>query len=437
MASDKRVLLIGLLVMALLVGIGAVSASLFASSACGDIDPGSGGQVVAGDDLAAVLDGETGAAVEGLAGQLQDELGPLAGVAEVPGASALTWLGGGVAATGETTAVLDAAGSDLRASAGFDEVALHVGDGSRIYSLALINELTGQVDALLPLDADLEPGTCQDTAVVGDPFAFHLDAGGGELLLFRVEEDSDDPELELRDAVTGRRWLSVLDVPVAPPGVLAERVTARWHQDTIVAARRLIPGEEEPAVFAVARDDGEALWDLAADDVVEVMGEDEPIWLDVRHLDSGVAIVAASHEERRDHVVLLTLDLATGELLEVAEPGGDTAVVHDVEVVDDRLVIAWQQEGEVVLSVHGDGEDAEIGRWSGDRAIVGEGVAVLGSVVVPNLGGMLEEAAPEGAIEVPAGLTIVDVLEHEGGVSLLIQPAGGEPGVVTTFAAPE
>src|SRR5690606_8586714 len=102
-------------------------------------------------------------------------------------------------------------------AATFDPGVRLAGDGTGLFALAWMNDRTGQIDALLPLGTTLDPGSCVDTAVVGSPFAFHLDANGGEMLLLRVEEDAVDPHIELRDARGGVVWTAGIGVPVAPP----------------------------------------------------------------------------------------------------------------------------------------------------------------------------------------------------------------------------
>jgi hypothetical protein len=114
--------------------------------------------------------------------------------------------------------VLRAAG-DLATAAVTLGAGTPVGSGLHLYSLALTNPLTGQVDALQPLDEELEGLTCQDTALVGSPLAFHLAASDGQLLVLRVEEDGDEPELELRDPVAGQVWAAGLRLPTAPAGL--------------------------------------------------------------------------------------------------------------------------------------------------------------------------------------------------------------------------
>lgn len=443
MSSDRRVLIIGLVVMLLFVTIGVMSASVFTASACEDLQPGSPEEmlVTAGPATTNAIP----AGLEAEMAALEATLGEPSGVASVPGATQVTWLEGEVAALGETTAVLGATGDELRSNAAFEEVATLVGSGERIFALALMNTLTGQVDALVPLDADLEPGTCQDTAVVGDPLAFYLDAAGGELVQFRVEEDGSEPSIELRDAFTGRRWMTEIQMPVAPAGVLGERVSGGWHDDTIVVARRVIPGEVQPAIVALRREDGEVVWEMPADEVVAAVGDEEPLWLEVVHLDADVAVIAAAQEERRDRAQLLVVDQVNGSLRAVVTPAGEPVTVHAVGTIDGALFVAWQDGDQVVASFHEEDlqdndrlhhdEMVELGRWAGTDAVLAGQLGVLGSVIVPDLGELVADGTsdPDTLIEVGEQLDVLDVAVQGEALTVLLRTPE-DPSVVVTFA---
>jgi outer membrane protein assembly factor BamB len=142
-----------------------------------------------------------------------------------------------------------------------------IGSGDTLYSVAAVNELTGQVDALVPLDEDLEAQTCVNTSLINSPLAFALDARGGELLLLRIEEDGGEPELELRDAVEGRVWGPRLDIGIAQPGIQGERLTGRLGPELAVTGRRTFAGEVEPVLTAVDRRTGAIVWTVDRDDL--------------------------------------------------------------------------------------------------------------------------------------------------------------------------
>ncbi len=442
MAADRRVLIIGLVVMLVLVGVGVVTAALFTASACRDIGPGSVTAGPAAAELSTVLattpSPELAAAGDHLEVAVRDlarALGPLTGIADVSGATALTTAWNSIVATGPTTTVLDLTGDDVVAAAAFDEPSLLVGDGGRLYSLAYVNPLTGQVDALLPLGPVLDPGTCVDTAVVGEPFAFHLAAGGGELLLFRVEEDSDTPELELRDAVEGRRWTADLEVPIAPPGILAERVTAGLGPDVVVSARRVIAGEPQAAVMAVDRDDGEERWRVRPEAVLADADDDEPRWLEVVGVSDSVAVVAVAPEQARDRATLVAFDLEDGAVRWRAAPSGGAAEVLAVRVEGGQVWVAWHDEGAVELTALDVRDGATLGslRVPGRTAVLADGIALVGDRVLTLAGaGQVHEVA-----EVASPLVLQDVVFSQGTTSVLVTvgTSEGEPVPVAERAA--
>ncbi|MEX0705370.1 MAG: hypothetical protein WD041_02005, partial [Nitriliruptoraceae bacterium] len=171
MAADRRVLVIALVAMVVFVSVGVVSAQLFAGSPCGDLAP-SPSPV-------------TPTEVPSEASPFEAVLGPASGAWDVGFAAdgLVEVFDGRLAVTGPGMLTIGADGPDGGVLAAPARV---VGGGDTLWSIAWMNDLTGQVDALVPIDEDLEVGTCVDTAVVGSPFAFHLDAGDGQLLLLRV-----------------------------------------------------------------------------------------------------------------------------------------------------------------------------------------------------------------------------------------------------------
>lgn len=423
MAADRRVLVIALAAMLVLVGVGFGSAALFATSACGDIDPRPQAPGAAATSLTALaaegaIDADETVALEEFVADLEGQVGELRDVTEVATGGALTPLDDGVAVVGGVTTVLGAEPAQVRASAAFEDPALIVGGGDRLYSLAYINPLTGQVDALLPLDGDLEPGTCADTAVIGEPFAFHLDAGDGELLLFRIEEDADTPQLELRDAVAGRRWVADLTVPVGPPGILAERVTAILGEELIVATRRVIPGEDEPAVVAVSREGGVERWQVAPSQVVEDPAE--PQWLTARGQGSGIAVVTVAAESDRDRAQLVAVDLEDGTVRWAASPGDGPVDLGAVQVASGQVWTAWQQDGEVVLS----SQDVRDGTVLGERRLVGEAARLRDDLALTSTELVELRGAGRSNLlaEAPSGWRFADALALPGeGMAVVVE----------------
>jgi len=200
--------------------------------------------------------------------------------------------------------------------------------------------------------------------VVGSPFAFHLDADDGELLLLRVEEDARDPLLQLRDPVQGGVWEAQVAVPVAPPGILAERVTARGGPDTVVTARRVLPGESEAAIAAYDRSDGTLRWRVSIDQA----GVRAPARLRVHHVGDRAAVIE--------------------EVLDTSDGGGSVFALS----VDDGTV-TWRlpvDAGEVVDAVVVVGADTHVATSGPD----GSRVTVVGPTGSPGPVTILPGSAP-------------------------------------------
>ena len=352
MAADKRVLIIGLVTMVVLLAVGVTGAALFTASACNDIELQRAADRAAGTDSATLLDeleigGELAQRLDGTLEDLEAAFGPITGVADVGDATDLVALDGVAGAIGaDRVTVVAGAGSSVLAGATFDEPAQVVGSGGQLFSLALVNPLTGQVDALAPVSPALDAGTCVDTAVVGEPFAFHLDAGDGELLLFRVEEDAAFPEVELRDGSDGRRWITPLDVPVAPPGILAERISGGLGENLVVAARRVIPGETEPVAVALGRGDGQARWEVDPS-VLDAVIQETPVWVTVLAVDEDVVLLGVAEEEARDVITPVALSSGDGAVRWIAEPIAGSV---DVQVVGDTVWLLGRLAGAIEVA---------------------------------------------------------------------------------------
>ncbi|MEX2563397.1 MAG: hypothetical protein WD358_09065 [Nitriliruptoraceae bacterium] len=369
LAADRRVLAIGLIAMVAFVAIGVFSASVFTASACADIEATDfdasavvaaivgeigdltdidgawpnglaieSGSIIAGVDVTLLTSAVTDADLQDI-GIGADTVGDPRGA----GVRLAPMMNGAVAIVVTTDTGIDVVTleqeSPVDASARFGPTARVVGDGSSLFVVAHINDLTGQLDALRPVSGDLSTGVCVDTALVGSPFAFHLAAEGGELLLLRVEEDATDPLVELRDA-SGRRWATVVDIPVAPPGFLGERVTAAMGADVVAAARRFVPDDGSPAITGFSRADGELLWTVGEADLMAIRrgddpdavsvaggeaGASEPLRARVIEVDDDVVIVALAGEVAQ-RTSWWTIDATTGTVLDVAfTPAGGFA----------------------------------------------------------------------------------------------------------------
>jgi hypothetical protein len=491
MAADRRTLVIGALAMVGLVLVGVVSGSLFARSACDDITPRVVTAPIAGgglDLLGSALDGLDDDELTALRAELTAltaELGGVTGVAAVPGATSLAPTADGVASLGDEVVALRAAG-DLATAAVSLGSGTPVGSGTHLYSLALTNPLTGQVDALQPLDEELVGLTCQDTALVGSPLAFHLDAGGGQLLVLRIEEDGDEPELELRDPVAGQVWAAGLWLPTAPAGLAGARLTAGLGPEIVMAGTRTTSGEDAPVFSAVDRADGAELWSLdrvALEAAGVPLSDERATRAEVVAVGDALAVAVLREvdgEGRADEETeqdlrsvgpqrLLALDPSDGTVrwqveLEPTErfvAGGSSGdggqvVLVDLESSAVRVVVA---AGDDVRALDGPtldglalGAPAPIdGESSGEAGLTpitpgrasGAGVAGLPGATLVAAGEHLlvlpvvpGGAGPADGAWVEVGLPVIDVAGHPGGVSLLLAGPGSQRALVTFDGGP-
>lgn len=443
MAADRRTLTIGALAMVLLVLVGVVSGALFAGSACDDISPSvvaapaAGAEVADLRELVPGRDAEERDRWEEELEQLQAHLGPVTGVADALDAGRLQATETGPVAVGQTVVQLDPSGSQVT-----DAVAVGsgtvVGSGAHLYSLALPNQLTGQVDALQPLDADLAGLTCVDTALVGSPLAFHLDAGDGQLLLLRIEDDGDDAELELRDPVAGQVWASEVALPAAPAGLAGARLTAGLGPEVIVTGTRTNPGESAPVLTAAARADGTPRWQVTRDDLVAAgvsLPGDVPTRAEVLRVGGDIALVGlrdvdgtgtADEEAEQDA-------LAVRRHLVVGVDVSDGSVRFSVTLApSERPVAAWVAEevGLLVTVDLGDGRTRVLRTDAGGLRVLGD-TELRGSVLddldrtaaaARGAVGTAVQPLPGGIAELPDGRRVVVT-----GRRVLVLPAVGAP----------
>jgi hypothetical protein len=433
-----------MVVMFALVAVGVGTAAVFTRSACERLAPDAVPAGVAGSDVDAVLtemvdDAEARATLTRSFGDIADLLGPVTGVADVTGAQRLAVGADGVAALGSTTTVLGPDGASVRSRADLDD-GRPVGSGATLYSLAVANELTGQVDALLPLDGDLEGLTCVDTALINTPLAFQLAAGDGELLLFRVDEDGAEPELELRDPVAGSVWSTPVEVGVAQPGILGQRLTAAMSDDLAVMGRRTAPGDDPPAMTAADRDTGSVAWTIDRQDLGALPDPELPTRTDVVAAGEGLVVVALTAEPADGEVASDAADTTDGSDVGGDEPvrlgvfdaadgaarwqleldAGD--VVRDVVVADGRVwaaiasvddtisVVEFDPDGEVVAS-------ASVAGGTGGVAALPDG----GAFAVLDRGVVLADATDGGASAITWDVVGRDVVAHDGGVTALFE----------------
>ena len=443
MSADRRTMIIAAIAMMALIAVGVGSAAVFARSSCAVIGPdtvqareaGTGVDAIVASTFADLDDGSLAAVRAGLI-VLEDELGPVTGIAEVSGADRLAASVTGIAAAGSITTSLDADGAGVRATAGFDDAAAVTGDGG-LFSLALANPLTGQVDALLSLDDDLQPGACTDTATVGNPLAFALDATRGELLLLRVDEDGSSPVVERRGPSGIRIWTSDLDLGIAPPGTLGERSSAATGADLIVVGRRSAADDDPdlPVLTAVDRRTGERRWTAGREVVPEPLRDQDAVWVEVLAVGRDTSVLAMSPDQdgARGPASLVTVTHAdAAEGITPGSPLGTTAlgvppqnvVAAEVGGDDDLLVLVqdaqrWslyhltdpQSPSEPVAA--GDGTARGMDTFADGRiAVAAEALTVL---------------TPGRDHTFDLGLSVHDVALHRGGVTLLLRlPTGGD-----------
>jgi hypothetical protein len=449
LAADKRTMVIGGAAMVALILVGVVSAQLFARGGCvavaepravtdvpSDTPPAELIGDLLGTDGAAIV-----AAIERTAGH------PVTTASEVGEADGLLALDEGVVAVGPTVTSFDAS---LTPIATFETTDRLVGGGATIYDVAVANDATGQADALVPLaGADLDVGTCVDTAVVGSPFAFLLGAGDGQLLLLRADEDGDRPELQLRDDETGAVWDARIVLPTGPPGTLAERTSAGLGPDVVVAARRVGPQEEtpSPAVTAHDRADGTERFTVDASDLASASQLDEalPIRWEVAAVGERTTLLHGRPdpsdvgEDTRVAAdgVLALLDLADGEVTAVIDGVGPlVAAVPDPRASDDRYAVATASAdgADELRLVTADGDAGSLAARVADThlAWLGDGILAAG-------GDQLVRAEPTGApaVEELTGARVTDLLTTvDGRVAVLLTAASDGDGTTADADRP-
>jgi hypothetical protein len=451
-AADKRVLVIAVVVMLLLVSVGVVSGALFNRSACATIDPdpvASGAAGGAGDVdqvLAAAFPGtdeDTRNAMADALDALSERLGPVTGVAEVTGAAGLGATDRGVAAVGSVTSLLDAPGSEVQARVDVGDGQV-IGSGDTLYSVAAVNELTGQVDAVVPLDENLEAQTCVNTSLINSPLAFVLDARDGELLLLRIDEDGGEPELELRDPIEGRVWGPRLDIGIAQPGIQGERLTGRLGPELAVTGRRTFAGEVEPVLTAVDRGSGEIVWTVDRDDLGDRLNAEIPETVEVWTVGLDTIVVEFSTDADPDDDQsqrpaatvpprLAAFRAADGTMLweETLAPGDEVRHVT-TDPTDERRTWATIADHEGVRFAnreHDDGADDGEGELTTVSGTTGDD----GSITVLDDGRAVAVTADSlgildvGANDAFAGdLGARDAVAHHGGLTVLFEgPDGG------------
>jgi hypothetical protein len=435
MSADRRTLVVAAGAMVALILVGVVSAAIFTQSSCAALVP----EPIEARDVGVDAEAVLGAALPDLDAEahgqivrgLQDvvgEGGTVLGAADVTGADRLQDTGGRLAATGAITTVLAAPGEPPVATAELSDDATVVGTGDSLYALAIVNDLTGQVDALAALGGDLAEQDCTDTATVGVPLAFHLDARDGLLALFRVAEDGDGPELQLRDD-TGPIWEADLELGSGPPGILAERLRARVGRELLVTARRSLVDEEAPALAAFELSDGEPRWTVPPAALEELAPSGASALVPrVVAVEPEAVVVALTREEDSPATLLVGLDAADGEIRWTSTLDADRAP-RLADRLDDRLLLLAEQDElqEVVLLDPEQGESEPLHATGGQ---LGSAAVVDGQVLVGVDGGLARVTPSEDAQAVSMPGRVLDVVEDDGRAAVLL---GSEDGAAVVW----
>ncbi|MEY3020088.1 MAG: hypothetical protein RLZZ272_1072 [Actinomycetota bacterium] len=377
---ERRAVVLAVVAMLLLVLGGVVAGALFAPSGCRELRPSDLG---VGAATVPVLAPEQEAALAGLEPARGGGAPPVLVRVGVASGIRLVAIDGGVAVVdgpgegGSTLTVVDDSGT-VRSRTGFGRATTVVGSAPAPYVLEVTNRATGQVDALAALDVTLEgvsAGVCVDTAVVGTPLTFLLDAGAGELLLLRTAEDGTDVEVELRDPVRGRRWATGLELGRAPAGLVAARTTAMLGEALVVVGHRSVPvplgavggatagavAGDPPAIVALARSDGAERWRIGREAL-----EGAGALADVGGDGGGVDIEVVAVTDERVHVLLVPVEdddvlraSAHGPLGTAAERRERRGTLVRLAVDDGRVldVVTDAQPG-VVTAVRDEGASA-------------------------------------------------------------------------------
>ncbi|MTV27861.1 hypothetical protein FTX61_20945 [Nitriliruptoraceae bacterium ZYF776] len=416
MSADRRTLTIGAVAMVLLVAVGVVSASIFARGGCVAVPEATAPATEARADVGAALGDHLDVAGDELAAAIEAATGRTAtSVTPVAGAEVLRGTATGTVAAGTGATLLGPDGDPL-AALELGEIRL-LGGGDGLYALGFVNEDTGQATAITPVAGhDLAVGTCLDTAVVGELFAFHLDARDGELLLLRTDDDADNTEIEVRDAAAGRVWTTPLELGFGSPGVVADRTTAALGTDTIVLGRRTAADDDLPAVIELDREDGTVRGQLSAADLADAA--DLPVdgatrWEVVAAGEDVAYLTATSDHDDAGPPVLLTVQLDLAQPV-AARPLPGPVVAAAVGSDDRVVLLARDGDRAELLEL---GPDGEVTATTGTAPDVAT-VAALDGGALTVLDGQL--TGPDGAADLPDGIEVLDLLVTDDRVAVLL-----------------
>jgi len=356
-SSDRRTLRIGATTMVLFLLVGVGSAALFSRPSCRLITP-TVAAAPAISDAASVAEDFADPWLTDVVTAIAQVTGETVEIVDVGGASArLAAFGDGLAALGNRVVVLDA---DLlpRAVVTVRDGFVY-GSGSVLYAAVVANRETRQVDAIQPINTDLTALTCVELSLVSTPLAFLRDADAGEVLFLRSDEDGDDPFIEVRDSVVGRRLNVPVTLRVGSAGQHGVRTSGALHPDVVMFTQNVVDDlTSETVVWGIDRVDGRVRFTLSADElraavttdgefdlrvfrlgdavILEVMGEETfYFYFNVSVADG--ALTAATFEQTREPS-LAQLESVIGQFKDdevqaflvgsVAHPNGDVLLVQ-------------------------------------------------------------------------------------------------------------
>lgn len=374
--SDRRTMLVGVSVMVGLIVFGLAFGSRFGATECRRLEPR---VIAAGSSAAGTGPSRGGTAESLLAARLGDvELaalvavhGPVALALELPvaGLRQLAPDPVGVTLSGAGALLVDRDGTVL-AGASYGERVEVIGSSPALYALVVGNVITGQVDALRPLQLSRQGVTssaCVDTSAVGSPLSFVHDARDGLFVGLRTDEDGSESVLELRDPVRGRIWAPPVLLGQAPAGLHGARTSGAIAGDVVVLARRVHDGDTvTTALVAFDRMSGEQRWSVEGDvlrDALRGAGEvvagslaDAPS-LRLEVVDSAAAMGGAGSEGVLR--LLVTRDVAADALLPPPLHGPFAGLVGETERAAREARIAADGAVTLVLGL-ADGEVREV-----------------------------------------------------------------------------
>lgn len=430
MSADRRTLTIGAIAMVVLIAVGVVSASVFARGGCVAAPESATPTAQARGDVGAALGDHLGVAGDELVAAIESATGRTATSATtVADATGLVVTDGGIVAAGGHSTLIGGDGEPLAALDVGGDVQL-LGGGPTSYAIGFVNPDTGQASAITPVDGgDLAIGDCLDTALVGELFAFHLDARDGQLLLLRTDDDADNTEIELRDARRGQIWSTPLELGFGSPGIVADRTSAALTEDAVVIARRTAVDDGLPALLVLDRSDGEVLLARSAEELARdtAVPADQPLRWQVVAADDQVAHLAVTVDaDDPEPPVLVRVAVDDGVALGDASLDGPVAAT------------ALGDDGRLALLVDGHpglleiGPDGKVERLDGTPGS-SDPLALVDDTATTVLdGALVGRGGPE---PLPDEVTVLDLAIRDGQLAVLLGHADDDRDAILVLLA--